>query len=351
MSDLQVTYSPDVFAQRVGGVSRYFGQLIRDLPEFGVDARAIAGFHDNEYLRSLPRGKVRGIALPLRPARLSAQVLPRLNRLTRRWWEPNSGIFHPSYYTAPPPRRHLPTVVTVYDMIHELFPTHFATDDPTPRLKSEWVKRADAIVAISESTRRDLVDILGISTDQVTVIYPGIEPAPPVDPSIQRSDDIVLYVGHRGLYKNWSTVVAALATPGMQKLRLVCFGGGKPRREESQLLSRHGLTDRTQFVGGSDRELSRWYRRAAVLAYPSLYEGYGYPPLEAIAHRCPVVCSRTSSLVETMEGVAFFVDDPLIAPAFSEAILQSLGASVSGARLLPTCSEAARRHADLYRSL
>ena len=352
MSELRVTFSSDVFAQRVGGVSRYFGQLIRHLPEFGVTARASAGFHNNQYLRALPKGSVHGIVLPIKSARLAVHLASRMNVATNRIWEPRDGIYHPSYYTAPVPKVRLPTVLTIYDMIHERCPEFFDSSDETARLKSAWVSRADAVVAISRSTKRDAVELLGIDPSKITVVYPGIEtPNEPASGWPERLGDVVLYVGHRGLYKNWCTLVGAMSRPNLRGMRLLCFGGGPARRSEVTLLRDLRMFERTDFVTGTDAELAWWYRRSSVLAYTSLYEGYGFPPLEAIAHQCPVVCGRNSSLEEMMIDLATMVDDPLNPEEFGGAIVAAAGARVEGGLTLPNCREAARRHADLYRGL
>lgn len=243
-------------------------------------------------------------------------------------------------------------VITIYDMIHERYPTYFDSDDQTPQLKAAWASRADAVVAISHSTKRDAVEILGLDPAKVSVIYPGIEtPNSPPSGWPERADDVVLYVGHRGSYKNWSTLVRAMSRRDLSSMRLVCFGGGAVRRGEAALLREVRMFERTDFIAGTDNELAWWYRRASLLAYSSLYEGYGFPPLEAIAHRCPVVCGRTSSLEEMMDGLAVIVDNPLNPDEFGDAIAAAVGARVNEGLALPNCREAARRHAELYRSL
>jgi glycosyltransferase involved in cell wall biosynthesis len=352
MDGLVVTFSSDVFAQRVGGVSRYLGQLVRDLPEFGVTARAAAGFHNNVYLSTLPRAAVQGIHLPINSDRVAAHVATRLNAWTRRCWLPTSGIYPPSYYTAVAPATPLPTVVTVYDMIHEKMPQYFDRGDETPRQKAEWVRRADAIVSISQSTKDDLVEILSVPPDKVTVIHPGIEvPSAPSSGWPDRLADVVLYVGQRGRYKNWATLIRAMTLPELSHLRLVCFGGGACRRSEAETIEQAGLSRRVEFVSGDDDALAGWYRRASVLVYPSQYEGYGYPPLEALANQCPVVCGSTSSLAETVGHLATVVQDVLDEAEIAHATQAAIGTVVADGIDLPSCGAAARGHAAVYRSV
>jgi glycosyltransferase involved in cell wall biosynthesis len=120
----------------------------------------------------------------------------------------------------------------------------------------------------------------------------------------------ILYVGQRCPHKNFPVLLNAYChSPGVHReFGLVCFGGEPFTKEEKQLLARHGLQQRACQVSGTDEELAGHYSRASLLVYPSLYEGFGLPLLEAMHYGCPVVASRTASLPEVGGDAAAYFD-------------------------------------------
>ncbi|MBI2856788.1 MAG: glycosyltransferase family 4 protein [Chloroflexi bacterium] len=214
----------------------------------------------------------------------------------------------------------LPFIVTVHDLERMCFP--FAAEDPSARvdlnLDASAIKRADHIIAVSENTRRDLVKHLGVPTDRITVIHNG------VDHSVFKPNGTgllpfpyILYVGSERPRKNLETLLAAFAQlkkrPGFSDLKLVKVGG--PGRSDAfraatlQVIRKLGLEGEVVFVGQvTDSELSAYYSSARALVYPSLYEGFGLPILEAMACGCPVVTSNISSLPEVAGEAALFVN-------------------------------------------
>src|SRR4051794_11253442 len=139
--------------QRFGGVSRYFARLHAGLLARGHDSHVLAALHANEHLRGLPQvhGLDVGIWRPRRAVRGLTKVIdPLLERQLRRRVDP-VAVYHATYYNPRPvPRR--PFVVTVFDMIHEQYPTDFAAEDPTSTTKRSMCQAADLVLAISERT-------------------------------------------------------------------------------------------------------------------------------------------------------------------------------------------------------
>ena len=316
--------------QRYGGVSRYFVELIRQFSAWDdVEAHVLAPYYVNAYLHELECGGVDGrhVANLPRGASSFLQVANRIVSSVRvRRQQPD--VLHETYYSTPLPARtaRKGIVVTVYDMIHELYPQYFASGDSTTTSKRRAVQRADQVICISEQTRKDLLQVLDVDPDKARTIHIGFEvPELEVGPSIV-DGPYLLYVGVRGGYKNFSSLVEALA--GRQSLlrdyRLVAFGGAKPDEGELAKLASSGIArDRFLWFGGSDRTLRRLYRHASAFIYPSLYEGFGIPPLEAMGQGCPVVCSRAGSIVEVVgdAGEYFSPEDPDdIANAITRAI-------------------------------
>jgi glycosyltransferase involved in cell wall biosynthesis len=226
-------------------------------------------------------------------------------------------IIHETYYSEdvfkPNGARR---VLTVYDLIHERYPKFFVNSEGTIRPKRLAANSADHVICISESTRRDLVNYCGIPEEKTSVIYLGVD-VDFVMASIQTRKchvrPFLLYVGTRGGYKNFDRFVQAFArsTQLRKEFDLICFGGGQLLDYEQQLISKVGLRpDQVIQVGGGDDVLAALYQQAEAFVYPSLYEGFGIPPLEAMAVGCPVICSSSSSLPEVV-GNAAEMFDPL----------------------------------------
>jgi glycosyltransferase involved in cell wall biosynthesis len=244
------------------------------------------------------------------------------------------SIVHETYYRersfAP---RDLPVVLTVYDMIHEKFSREFSRSDITSRAKRAAVARAAKVICISESTRRDLIDLFSVPEDKAVTIHLGVSPPPasasqPIRPP---GPPFFLYVGPRSSYKNFDRLLVALrSSPVLRREHdLVAFGGGPFTRTERIRIESLGFRPgQVRQVSGGDDELFRMYRAASAFVYPSLYEGFGIPPLEAMSVGCPVACSNASSLPEVVGSAAV-----LFHPTQIDSIRQAIEAVASDSSL------------------
>jgi glycosyltransferase involved in cell wall biosynthesis len=312
---LRVLYDAQIFRQqRYGGISRYFCELATRLAgDASVTARIVAPHYRNEYLAALPAELVIGwpAARFKRLGKLSRFAGRFVERRTTARLQPD--VIHETYFWGPLLRHDkAQRVLTVYDMIHERFASRFSADDPTPAAKRNAVARADHVVCISESTRHDLIETLHVPEHKVSVIYLSASIDAPARGPVATSDEApyLLYVGDRGGYKNFLGLVAAVgASPLLRDLRITCFGGGALTAAEWEAIDRAGVArERIAHAGGGDDELARLYSGALAFVYPSLYEGFGLPPLEAMACDCPVVCSRTSSIPEVVGDAGEYFD-------------------------------------------
>jgi glycosyltransferase involved in cell wall biosynthesis len=214
-------------------------------------------------------------------------------------------------------------------MIHELFPEMFSSADRTSYWKRELVLKAARIIAISNSTRDDLVRYYGIAEEKVAVTHLG----PPRFPDGERSGSspagkYILYVGNRDKpfplkerYKNFDFFVESLLPlfREQQDLRLVCAGGGTFNSQERRLFAERGIGGKVLYDPASGGVPADLYRKATLFVLPSLYEGFGLPVLEAFSCGCPVAVSRTSALPEVAGDAALYFD-PRNADSIREAV-------------------------------
>ena len=156
----------------------------------------------------------------------------------------------------------------------------------------------------------------------------------------------ILYVGNRGGYKNFAGLAKAYATSNVLRsnFSLLCFGGGHFTADEKQSMNEFGIPpDRVFQVNGDDALLGEAYRRADALVFPSLYEGMGFPPLEAMSAGCPAVVSNRSSIPEVVGDAAEFFD-----PDDSASIAHSIERVLASAELRKTLIEKGHQRQKLY---
>ncbi len=367
---MKIAYDAQIFfEQAYGGVSRYFCEIASRISKFqGLQVSITAPMHINAYLGQLPLQIVSGFRLPgTDHLPLSVRGVGMLiGDLMLRALSPD--IVHETYYF---PYRFGPRrarrILTIHDMIHEKFASDFASTDRTARFKLMSAERADHIICVSESTRRDLIELLGINPDKISVIYHGYglinDAVPNVgETALSFNEPFLLYVGNRGRYKNFSGLLKAYATSiKLQKCcKVVCFGGESFTPSELEGMEKLGLNGgRVVQISGNDQVLATLYNSAVALVYPSLYEGFGIPPLEAMSFDCPVICSKESSIPEVVgDAGAYF--DPNDIENICDVIERTVGSDSQRNLLIAKGRErlkmfswdrCARETADLYRKL
>ncbi len=313
---MKIAFDNQIFnMQKYGGISRYITELTRHI-NFSKDSEAkiFAGLYINNYLIHLPSSYIIGIKFI--SIKKTTKILLQINKLlcALAFKVFNADIYHHTYYYGKKKSGAI-NVVTVYDMIHEIFPNDFGKNDKTSQNKSYCVGFCDHVICISESTKRDLISILKVPENKISVIYLGFhEPYKKYNDTvpdvIASKPPFILYVGDRGGYKNFTNFVNAFAASQrlVNNFIIVAFGGKEFTVNEVDSFKRLGLINKIFNIQGNDKLLSSLYFHASLFVYPSLYEGFGIPPLEAMSHECPVVCSNTSSIPEVVGNAAILFD-------------------------------------------
>lgn len=299
---MRVAVDEQIFAvQPYGGISRLFYEMasafVRE-PSLGVELERLDAPVVNEYLLGDAE-----LASLLGTRRASGPYRALAHFLTRRRRRGQVDVVHNTFYMPrglgdhPDSRR----VVTVYDMIPELLPkTRRRLDFLTE--KHRYVREADHIICISESTRRDLFRLYPEIHAPVTIAYPGVGPSFRPDAASSRTlpEPYLLHVGNRSSYKDGATLLRAFSRIAAEfpEYTLYLVGGGPLNRAERAMVSSAGLSGRVRQESLTDDDVPAAYAHAVVTVFPSRYEGFGLPGVEAMACGSPLVMADTSSLPE-----------------------------------------------------
>lgn len=314
---MNILYDSQIFtAQIYGGISRYFCELISILSKDNtISVKLPIVTTNNHYLLNTELIKINRLLHNKRffgkttLIKYSTDFYTKLTLLIKSY-----DIFHPTYYD-PYFLKYIgskPFVVTVYDMIHELLPENFSINDISREWKEATVKRASSIIAISENTKHDLIRLYGIDEKKISVIHlaSSLNPGNASPAHFPLPSRYLLFVGERSGYKNFKLFVEAVSFLMHREadLNVICAGGGGFTNGEKELFVRLNLADRILQYSVSDGVLATLYKNALAFVFPSLYEGFGIPVLEAFNCGCPAVLSNTSSLPEVGEEAARYFD-------------------------------------------
>ncbi|MFQ2222913.1 glycosyltransferase family 4 protein [Aeromonas enteropelogenes] len=288
--------------QQGGGVTVVFNELIKRLTDYSYcsydNSSKIANSKHNNILSSrfLER---------YRDARLPAELLSE------------NAVFHSTYYRLPA-NANLPVVTTVHDFTYEKF-----VKGPARWIhswqKNRAIRNSDIVICVSHNTAKDLMQYCPVDKTKIRVVHNGVsESYYPLSIKSNFNYNSVLFVGARGGYKNFNLAIDAVAAVANLELHIV--GGGELSSAELQQLE-DKLSGRYRWLGRlSDDELNMAYNHAYALLYPSSYEGFGIPIIEAMRAGCPVIAVNVSSIPEVAGDAAILVNEPNVA-AFSEALI------------------------------
>ena len=346
---MKILYDHQIFEiQKFGGVSKYFTELIHNSNSIpGIDIDISIVHSDNVYLKSLENTKY----LPL-PQGEFLQSSNKFNQnfIVRKLFDryifqkqlgkhhkinkeksiqilekQDFDVFHPTYYDDYFLKflKNKPFVLTVHDLTHQIFPEYFS---PKWIDKSQlMLDEAKRIIVVSENTKKDLIEYYNVDQEKVDVVHlassilTGTQQNGLVINTESRKK-YLLYIGSRASYKNFYFFVQALIPlfNADKELFLMCTGE-EFTEEEFFFLSKLGIANKVKHVFVTEKNLAEVYLNSIAFVFPSLYEGFGMPILEAFACGCPVICSDSSSFPEIAGEAAIYFE-----PKSKQSIYQSI---------------------------
>lgn len=346
---MEIFFDHKIFSlQNYGGPSRYFVNLANKLNEIEtVNAKIFSPIHINYMLSNISKNNI-GFAkkIPfadfLGKSNTFKNNIIKINNKINNFYikKRRPDIIHTTYYGNDFPYESNNLVVTVYDLIHEIFADEY-TSKNNHLPKKDILERAKQIICISESTKKDLIKFYNIKNEKITVTHLSNSLSSNNHslqiPKTRLPKKFFLYVGSRWKYKNFSQLLHVLNYNKnlYNEFDLVTFGGGKLTHDEKKLIKKLGLNyDKIIQIHGDENLLRNLYKQAEFFIYPSKYEGFGIPILESFSQKCPVLCSNTSSFPEVAGDAAIFFD-----PNNIESISKSIEMLINSENLRQTLIE------------
>ena len=341
---MKILYDHQAFTfQYFGGVSKSFCELISHLPtdvvpEIGIVESNNIHLQNSKLCPNLSpvsidiqtflkkykfRGCGRLYALATKYLNIPNTENKNKNRSLELLKLGDFDIFHPTFFDDYylPYLGGKPFVLTIHDMMPELFPEYFRKNDMQILAKRKLVNKAAAIVAVSEQTKKDIIDILNVSPDKIHVIYHGGPLIEDLKGNIPFQFPYFLYVGQRDAYKNFNQLLSefAIFIANHKDVKLVCTGPTFTRHE-NLIIEHYKIKENIVHVQVSDNELKSLYANALAFIYPSMYEGFGMPILEAYAYGCPVLLNNRSCFPEIAGDAAMYFESNSIDSNLSKTL-------------------------------
>ncbi|RAX52436.1 hypothetical protein CCY99_07240 [Helicobacter sp. 16-1353] len=321
----RVLYSHDIFStQFVGGISRYIFELYSQ----NANATIPTLYTENLYLaKNKPTKNFKG----------KTRLIWNLNELREQiaLRSKEIDIYHISYYKNlkmwQTPHK-IPLVVTVYDMIHEIYAnSYFKSDKKTSALKLKNCQQADGIIAISNQTKNDLINLFHIPSQKIQVIYLGHSlssfskvDSPKATAIVNLDSPYILFVGSRSGYKNFENFINAISLIHKDYPHIKALCVGSPfNKIELERFNSLDLSDVFISIQAKENELYSIYENALCFVFPSLYEGFGIPIIESFYAKCPTLLSDIAVFREIAQDSALYFN-PHEPESIAESIIQAI---------------------------
>ena len=322
---MKIFFDHQVFnLQRYGGISKYFLKLIENFSD-SIDPTIISLFYKNIYLTKFKKKK---------SLFYYKNDIPKCNKLIKflntsfvnynlEYKKPD--IIHYTYFNEKNLyKTNVKKIITEYDLIKEKF--YYKKYFDQINFKKKLYQDVDEIICISENTKKDLIEYYNLDEKKISTIYLGVDSNKNFNNKKIDLKPYILFVGTRTRYKNFKNFLKAysLSEKINSNFDIICFGGGDFNSEEINTMSELKIfKNNVHYHEGDDYDLNFYYKKARLFIYPSLYEGFGLPILEAMNMSCPVACSKTSSFLE-IGGNAVVYFDPNSIGSIIDAMEQIL---------------------------
>lgn len=356
---MKILFDHQLFSwQRYGGASKYFAMLLNALPREMWQTTTI--YSNNAYVEALNLFPHHNF-LEKFFFRGQGRIMHELNKkhTCNEIAKGNFDVYHQTHFD-PFSLRYLgdkPMVTTFHDI-------NFSTLNPNPTVEN-WQKislnRADKIIAISKNTKKDLIRLFSIPENKISVIYHGIDRINFAENYPAIFDfPYILYVGSRSNHKNFDRLCDALPLifKKWPDLKLVCTWKSFTQDEKKMFNLKH-LSNHIIHVSANEHQMRQLYQNAELFVFPSLYEGFGMPILEAMASGCPIAISNSSCFPEIADDAALYFD-PYKPEAIADSISRILDSSELRDSLITkgyervknfSWEKCAQQHIEVYKSL
>lgn len=319
--------------QKYGGITKYFCELMKHLPcEYEYILSLL--FSSNYYLKE-DQGifKKKIIPMPEKNFKGKGFLKRKIYNLNKHYSKQlissnEYDLFHPTFYDNyffPDLRK--PYVITVHDLNAFKFKDTYHKEDVYRPLMEKVIKNANRIISISQNTKQDIIDTFNINPETIDVIYHGYN-KPKLKGKLNIYGRYILFVGTRYGYKNFKTFLNGISglLNSERDVKLICVGTDFDKGEITEL-NKLKILEQAIAIRVDEDSLNSLYANALLFVYPSLYEGFGMPILEAFANDCPVCLSDTSCFPE-IAGNAGVYFDPNEPESISAAINKVVDNSV-----------------------
>ena len=306
---MKVLYDHEIFwMQKTGGISRYFSCLIEELiKKSSINPLVSAPIFKNIYLKNINKKYCKGFYLENKPAFCGNLINFYNNFITlKNILNEKPDIIHLTYYSNYLINNNKDYVLTVYDLFHETF-----NNNNKFRPKTLALQNAKHIICISQKTKKDLINLYGIDETKISVIYLGGDHILKNNIELNINlEPFLLYVGSRArTYKGFNFFLESFSKSIKLKkdLKLVIFGDETVSKQELNLIKNNKLENKIVFESGDDAKLLSYYKKAKAFVFPSTFEGFGLPLVEAMHSGCPVICNSIEVFKEIgSDSVEFF---------------------------------------------